>query len=567
MIQRSGNASGGAQRTKAVSVPDGDVLPSQLDRFHGCSSTLVWEGLYRKNPDWKKIVTPEAFQHPAKMAPRLCERIFEHLEELNLIGRDSLVVDPMGGTGTTNIVASMRGYRSVSVELETKFVRIEMKNREGVAKFHGEEPDWRIMQGDSRQLSSILARVVPNGGPAATVTSPPYFGGNANADPSIKNPKNKSFVGVRSRSGYLVATHSSKGNIGMLGLTSPPYFQQGKRPEVESGSSAIRSNPSRGYAYNAYGDHPQQIGKLADKVFSDKPSRTAFRNVYGGSKGQIGALGITSPPYANRFDRGNEAERLKPGTMQHDMNTGGYSLNPKNIGNTRMTGVTSPPYSDMQVFDTQLAARLAKEHGREWGRHANEKEVWGKYSTNKANIGNLKAGITSPPYINAIASKPAKGARESLARAGYNPDKYMGGQGRQLTQKHGGLRYSASPENLGNEKPEDYSAAMLKVYHEAFIAGISPLVTVTKNPTKNGKLVRLDLLTADLLTRAGYEVFDYHQAMFATVEEESEAMLDGTTSDYNEIYGTMGFFKILQVKKKQGDVAGYEDVIFVRIPS
>lgn len=53
----------------------------------------------------------------------------------------------------------------------------------------------------------------------------------------------------------------------------------------------------------------------------------------------------------------------------------------------------------------------------------------------------------------------------------------------------------------------------------------SPLVTITKNPTRNGKLRRLDLSTYDLLLKAGYQIIDYHQAML--FQEREQATLDG----------------------------------------
>jgi hypothetical protein len=102
---------------------------------------------------------------------------------------------------------------------------------------------------------------------------------------------------------------------------------------------------------------------------------------------------------------------------------------------------------------------------------------------------------------------------------------------------------------------------MLRVYQESFKAGISPLVVVTKNPTKNKKIRRLDLDTVALLEVAGYEVFDYHRAILFEIVQQQQ--LDGSVKRIPK--GRLSFFKRLAFSKG-GPVAQYEDVIFARIP-
>jgi hypothetical protein len=619
----------------------------ELTRFHGCESPTSWENLYQGFEDWKRIVCRESYSHPAKMSPHLCEMIFEHLEALQLIDHEtSTVVDFMSGTATTNIIAGIRGYRSVSVELEPRFVRMQMKNREGLAAYTGREPEWRIMQGDARNLSKML-----NGGDMASVMSPPYGEGhvrlkdgklvgkianyltpqllrtsgyetgNMNARGQIQNLKVRAGItsppyleaqedkkgkdplssqgytnpdgsldaGIVSRNRYR-ATHFGKGNISRLGVISPPYEnvyiasnpKESYGKSFKEGKTADDLNEEFGTGYNER--NPKNIGNLSTKAGvvsppyfkqgevpkADDPyfirGRGAVDVAKGSSAKQIGDLkwkkslgniGILSPPYSNRFDPGNEKQRHKPGTLQSQVNLGGYGGRKDNIGN--LPAITSPPYFNSDNRKPSAALQ------RDAGLKDND------YGHSKGQLGNL--GIISPPYIQAISSKPAHGAKESLTRAGYDPEKYMGGTGRQLTQKHSGLRYSASTENVGNQTPEDYSSAMLKVYSEAFKAGISPLVTVTKNPTRKGALVRLDLMTADLLMKAGYELFDYHQAILVTKEVMTEINLeslaegDGVESiDRTENKGRIGFFKRLQLAKG-GIIAQWEDVIFARIPN
>jgi hypothetical protein len=475
---------------------------------------------------WKQMVVPESYVHPAKMAPLLCQKIFEHLEELKMIDPDSLVCDFMAGTGTTNIVASLRGYQSVSIELERKFIGIEAANRERLRQYIGKEPRWRIMQGDSRKLSKML-----DGGSIASVMSPSY-GGSEQTDRRWK-------------------TGAIKDNSMMKNATMKHI----------SGFSPLTSR--------------QNVGNL----------KTA----------------IISPPYRNRFDQGNEEQRKRGNTLQSEMNLGGYSSNPSNVGNLK-AGVVSPPYHD------------AISHAATNSKVYQEKRLWsgggGEYSKSKKNIGNLKAGVVSPPYQDAVNSPKSDNRAERLRISGRDPKSYMGGTGRQLDSdikygkakgQIGSLSGVTSPPYFGAEidgggkwfdahrpkdrkppgmadfsttkkqnhpeniasNPETYESAMLQIYREAHRAGISPLVTVTKNPTRQGKLVRLDLITIDLLQKAGYSIFDYHQAILFKSHDVSSVNLDGIVDRKVHHKGRIGFFKKLSLNK--GSVAAsWEDVVFSR---
>lgn len=52
------------------------------------------------------------------------ERIFKHLESMNLLTHDSVVIDFMSGTGRTGTMAALRRYRTISVELEPHFIEM-----------------------------------------------------------------------------------------------------------------------------------------------------------------------------------------------------------------------------------------------------------------------------------------------------------------------------------------------------------------------------------------------------------------------------------------------------------
>lgn len=231
----------------------------------------------------------------------------------------------------------------------------------------------------------------------------------------------------------------------------------------------------------------------------------------------------------------------------------GYSTNPKNIGNLKDTnkasaGLVSPPYENA-IYESQGGIV-----GREKGQHSPGSQLGQAegYSLNKENIGNLKdrlVGVTSPPY-----SQAQDGG--GIFKKGYTgkkaPDHEIGNR----TYSKSTHNQSQSAEQLGALKEESYLSAMQQVYSEAFKSGISPLVTVTKNPTRKGELRRLDVDTAKLLIRAGYKIVDYHRALL--FYEGSQFSLSGNkTKKYN---GRLSFFKRISAEKGNV-VAKWEDVI------
>ena len=127
---------------------------------------MEWYGCYKKNYG---LWCEESAIHPAKMSYLLCYRILDHLKELGLLDNQS-ILDPFGGVGTTALVATSLGMKAVLVELEGSYCQIiqdNIKHAEGVL---GRKLDITLIQGDSRDLSSLL----PAGGPYIIVTSPPY---------------------------------------------------------------------------------------------------------------------------------------------------------------------------------------------------------------------------------------------------------------------------------------------------------------------------------------------------------------------------------------------------------
>ncbi|WP_051362612.1 TRM11 family SAM-dependent methyltransferase [Amycolatopsis thermoflava] len=111
--------------------------------------------------------TPESTAHPAKMLPDVARHAIEHYTRPG-----ELVLDPMCGIGTTLVEAVHLGRRAVGVEYEPHWVAVSRSNLE-LAREEGIDHDARVIQGDARQLLTLLPQEYV-GQAALVVTSPPY---------------------------------------------------------------------------------------------------------------------------------------------------------------------------------------------------------------------------------------------------------------------------------------------------------------------------------------------------------------------------------------------------------
>ena len=274
-----------------------------------------------------------------------------------------------------------------------------------------------------------------------------------------------------------------------------------------------------------------------------------------------GGVAITSPPYGDV-----SVTHMKAG---HGKNMGEHSGKLNERFTSGYSAIVSPPYSnrladnDTREFmdaehkhkrpNTSYSAIVSPSYGEMIGQNGGPIDpnykvgvstlTARKYSDTSTNIGNLKdVGIVSPPY----------GLGEGLGHADT--------PGKIIDEKSLHRRYGNSEQQIGNQTNETYLMAMERVYSESYKAGISPLVTVTKNPTKNHKLRRLDLDTAMLLEKVGYKIVDYHQAVLFKTKTQQTLFGEEKT----EIKGQVSFFKRLSMQK--GNVAAdHEDIIFAVI--
>ena len=477
--------------------PDFDIT-----KYHKCLSDLYWFGCYEGDVYFKQYFEPSTYAHPAKISPLLADRIFKHLEKLELLKEGMTILDFMVGSGRIPLMASLRGYKGLGVELEPHFVKMCNDNKKFAENKIGRKLDMDIIQGDSRQLSKLLSKS------DVAVVSPPFTDQNQGTKPlSERNdgmalrlrkerPNTYDKTGVGSSSKEYSDNPSNIGNLPykqMVGVVSPPYHDSMSSEKHGIDTTKLQDgikNPRTKYLNNLeYSQNPENIGNLKDT-------------------GSI--VGITSPPYEQLVNRDrknetnavNKPDFIRGGRSQYET----YGNNPQNIANLKDISIEN--LEDFQAFSKAESF----------------------------------VGITSPPYENNNNNIGGVGDTVGMRQQIHN-------------SKPRKNSYGNSENQLGNQQGQNYLSAMLQVYKEA--SKVCPIIcTVTKNPTRAGKLRRLDLDTAKLLELAGYTIVDYHRAVLFKTYEQST--LIGETK--KEHKGRLSFFKRLSLNNGN-QAAMWEDVL------
>jgi len=598
-------------------------ITMDISSFCSCHD-LEWHGCYGSGAKYNKYIIPESVKHPAKMSWELLDRIFKHLESLELLTSDSVVIDFMAGTGRTGTMAALRRYRTISVELEPHFIEMiagydcdgksisEFKIEPCVCKSDTLHKPHTIRTGLFEVECSGNPRIVPVCRCGNKIHHKKHhIPGNRELMEQATGRKGKWDViqgDARELSRLMNLTD-------MVGVVSPPYFSQVAFQDKKFIIS-IAEDKSQRVRDGRMGGHyatPEAIRRSAEKImetYSLDP-----RNI--GNLPDAPLMGIMSPPYGDQnHPKGMTKEYEEKFLQKHSEKWGQnrarplithdteYSDNPDNIGNlpdVPYVGIISPPYQDTAMpsgcpahirklareGNWDKAIEIERKSEADQAKKGNKYAVStdetirkkiemalerekGNYSENPDNIGNLKdlplVGVMSPPYSEAqqgggIAIEGYNGPH--IHEMGKNQPGKVGKRCGYLKELHGSYPANIGnlPDNIGNEREESYLTAMFKVYQQAYLCGISPLVVVTKNPTRNGKLRRLDLDTIFLLQKSGYEIFDYHRSIL--FETHTQNTLDGDSKDVHK--GRISFFKRLSLEKGT-TVAQFEDIIFARIP-
>ena len=133
----------------------------------------------------------------------------------------------------------------------------------------------------------------------------------------------------------------------------------------------------------------------------------------------------------------------------------------------------------------------------------------------------------------------------------------------ELLTERGLVRVTSPPYGLGigigqsgQEQGETYLEAMATVFQEcAKVCDV--LVSVSKDPTRNGKLRPLARDLQTLLEAADFRILCHHRAIL--FEEQTQGHLfEGSKK---KVKGRMSFFKRLQWQKGKSEIAAYEDIL------
>jgi len=509
-----------------------------------------WKGCYGPHK-WNAYKSKGSVSHPAKMANGLLEKIFQYLMKKGILKYGDTVLDPMAGIGTTAIgwiLMDPDRNRAITVELEEKFVFMQEVNKTLLEDRLKRKVNWTIIKGDARKLSELLKE---HG--LVSVLSPPYANrfdkGNEQQRKREGTMQNEMNVGGYSEDPQNIGNCPDRPVV----LTSPPFvdaIKGGEGPNVpeffvwakeKAGCWPIPNEKMRELSNewqkiqrgkSGYSPDPANIGNCPDKPVL-----------------------VMSPPYGlgKGVGHGGGAESTEKLYREKSLHRD-YSDDENNIGNLpdrEPVVVTSPvyptqsggtnvtskkgPLSDPALLKRQAAGNLAAKG----------------YGVSEGNLGTLKdepVVVLSPPYGN---PRPGDNAEARDVKRGFKP---MKGSFRSNYPEGEGQIGNLDEEKAVKGK-ETYLQAMLSVYQECAKV-CRAIVTVTKNPTKNKQLRRLDIDTKALLEKAGFNIIAWFKPrLFEVVETRT---LDGKMR--REPKGRLSFFKRMQFRKG-GLVSDHEDVL------
>lgn len=238
---------------------------------------VEWKSIYGLYSEgWGDRLTPESYQHPAKIRPAVAREIFKYALERGWWKAGDVLIDCFGGIGGLLLTGGWAGLRMYGVELEQRFVDLCNANIElHAAGWDSAHPRPVILHGDSRNLAALVGEAL------GVVSSPPYESdglGHPRGDGAVANDHARGFKQGHTQGGLTDKYGSSPGNLGNLrpgsvdGLaTSPPYAESLQNPgggRVEDGFGLGRSTPGvpcgphSQIAQHSYGASPGQLGAM-----------------------------------------------------------------------------------------------------------------------------------------------------------------------------------------------------------------------------------------------------------------------------------------------------------------
>lgn len=373
-----------------------------------------WDGCY--DGGWGKEITKDSYSHPAKMARGLLERIVRYGLEQGWWKKGDIIGDPFGGIGSTGIVCSYYGLRSVLNELEPKFVTCAELN----FVFHRSKwdrlgsPHPIIHRGDSRRFDQIVD---------AILSSPPYANSVHDGN-GVDTSKEKGHPSGPNSQMNAQGYGRTDGQIGRLSgdcvdsvIASPPFA--GTSGQGGGGINVRGYVPAEGRKWT--GDKPDPVGS---RTYQGQGGDRTEGNIETLKEGTVAAV-VSSPPFRDARSDTTKCTPTKQGgpcaERHHTVQAGaGYGESNGQIDNLK-TGevaavISSPPYSDIAAGAGGLNTKPAKHPGQQSGRKSESasQDTDQRYGTSEGQISQLKGGtvdacISSPPYAGISPEKSGPG--------------------------------------------------------------------------------------------------------------------------------------------------------------
>lgn len=508
--------------------------------------TDTWNGCYDLN--WKNLITPAAFSHPAKFSHGLIKRIYDHALADGLIQPGGVVLDPFGGVGLGALYAMQNGLHWVGVELESKFVEL---GRENInlwnERYSAHFPNWgsaQILAGDSRRLAEVVK------GAGMVVSSPPYNQldtKTGKVDETAWSDGRSRRIGASQREsdGY----GQTPGQLATLPPGTPPTAVISSPPFA--GNTGGRGEASRnGIDPGLFDRHS---GGMKKGTGSDPANLDHL------PMGTPPIAIVSSPPYAsgekghpslgsvNKDDWGNEGTNIA-GRRGLNGDYGKSSGQLAEMPEGQVSAViASPPFADsVGSDDPDKRKGLFRDEKRR-----NDTNLTGTYGETPGQLGGMKAGavISSPPYEGSIINSNSNGI--DWEKAG-RPDRAKPSPNRISPGVDGGLQYGSTAGQIGATQGQTFwSAARLIVEQCALLLppnGVA--IWVVKNYIKNGAEVDFTGQWQALCEACGFETVHVHRAMLV---KENGAQGGMFGADKRNKVERKSFFRRLAEAAKKAD--------------
>ena len=324
---------------------------------------------------------PDAFAHPAKVAPGLSYRIYRHMIDAGYIQPGDSVIDPFGGIGGFGYHALLLGLHFTGVELEPRFVELGQRNfdkwRRDLAMLNGTLGTARLLQGDSRRLLEVVGA-----GMAAAVSSPPHevdAPGHSRGQAGLERDK---VYGTPPATDY----GSTPGQLGSMpsgdyaaAVGSPPFGEA-----LPYGTPVVYANGDR----------------IQDRAYSPENQGTSPGNLAALRADDAGfTAAVSSPPYADAVNGTGEGPGARHDTIHHNgdnsfkaSSDNGYGATPGNVGNMKDAGfkaaVSSPPYESSDMGNHGEGPNVAWRNGqRKTAEEIERREIGVGYGATPGQLG------------------------------------------------------------------------------------------------------------------------------------------------------------------------------------